>query len=108
MSEGEKTIITFLYFIELCLGVIPETNGKRRIKFIVIDDPISSLSLNYIYEISSLIRCRLIEKENDIKLVILTHNLFFLQEFLIYTKTKEREFKRDHSLNKIVKNNIEL
>lgn len=104
LSEGEKTIITFLYFIELCLGVIPETNGKKQIKFIVIDDPISSLSLNYIYEISSLIRCRLIEKENDIKLVILTHNLFFLQEFLIYTKTKEREFKKDHSLNKIVKN----
>lgn len=104
LSEGEKTIITFLYFIELCLGVTSKENREQKTKFIVIDDPISSLSLTYIYEISSLIRCKLIEGNKRIKLVILTHNLFFLQELLIYTKTKESDFKKEYSLNKIVKN----
>ena len=104
LSEGEKTIITFLYFIELCLGSNTQNNSNSQTKFIVIDDPISSLSISYIYEISSLIRCKLIEKQNNFKFVILTHNLFFLQELLIHTKTKEKDFKKHYSLYKITKN----
>lgn len=48
LSEGEKMIISFLYFIELCKGKKNATEiGKKKI--IVIDDPISSLSHIYIF-----------------------------------------------------------
>src|SRR5699024_232121 len=47
LSEGEKMIISFLYFIELCRGKKDATEtGKKKI--VVIDDPISSLSHIYI------------------------------------------------------------
>ncbi|HAS1313544.1 TPA: AAA family ATPase, partial [Enterobacter bugandensis] len=62
LSEGEKTIISFLYFIEQCKG-LKNKNDIIKDKFIVIDDPISSLSHNYIYEISSMIFNDLILKE---------------------------------------------
>lgn len=42
LSEGERTIISILYFLEACQGVLnKELSPKKRI--IVIDDPISSL-----------------------------------------------------------------
>lgn len=83
LSEGEKTIISFLYFIESCVSSLtPETVNPEN-KLIVIDDPISSLSHNYIYEVAALIRRKII-KENAAKhIVILTHNMFFFQEMLL-------------------------
>lgn len=83
LSEGEKTIISFLYFIESCTGSLtPETVNPQN-KLIVIDDPISSLSHNYIYEVAALIKRKII-KENAAKhIVILTHNIFFFQEVLL-------------------------
>lgn len=48
LSEGERTIISILYFLEACQGVLnKELSPKKRI--IVIDDPISSLSNLYIF-----------------------------------------------------------
>ena len=50
LSEGERTIISILYFLEACQGVLnKELSPKKRI--IVIDDPISSLSNLYIFNI---------------------------------------------------------
>ncbi|MBT0784843.1 AAA family ATPase, partial [Campylobacter upsaliensis] len=48
LSEGEKTLISFLYFLQLCQGK-KEKNEINTDKIIVIDDPISSLSFNYVY-----------------------------------------------------------
>ena len=83
LSEGEKTLITFLYFLELCKGGV----DKRRVnalvnKIIVIDDPISSLSQNYVYEISYLIANTFTQGKNIIpeQLLIFTHNLYFFYE----------------------------
>ncbi|AST67247.1 hypothetical protein BFG07_00105 [Kosakonia cowanii] len=66
LSEGEKTLITFLYFLELCDGRLDSDNEDNKEKLIVIDDPISSLSHDYIYEISSLIHHRIIKKQERI------------------------------------------
>ncbi|RPD98885.1 hypothetical protein BBB56_14305, partial [Candidatus Pantoea deserta] len=46
LSEGEKTLIAFLYFIETCQGRRSREEYDAREKLIVIDDPISSLSQN--------------------------------------------------------------
>lgn len=82
LSEGEKTLISFLYFLEVCNGELDATGGQlKRDRIIVIDDPISSLSHNYVYDIASLIRRQVLIPRNRFKQVlILTHNLFFFHE----------------------------
>ncbi|EOJ2106681.1 AAA family ATPase, partial [Campylobacter jejuni] len=55
LSEGEKTLISFLYFLQLCQGK-KEKDEAILDKIIVIDDPISSLSFNYVYNIAQLIK----------------------------------------------------
>ena len=84
LSEGEKTLISFLYFLEVCNGELDATSGKlKRDRIIVIDDPISSLSHNYVYDIASLIRRQvLIPKDRFKQVIILTHNLFFFHEMV--------------------------
>ncbi|NOI16636.1 AAA family ATPase [Vibrio coralliilyticus] len=62
LSEGEKTLITFLYFIEKCNGSMSKDSDiADKEKLIVIDDPISSLSQNYIYDIASLTHTKIIK-----------------------------------------------
>lgn len=103
LSEGEKTIITFLYFLECCEGQLEE--GEVKDKLIVIDDPISSLSHDYIYEISSLIHYRIIEgMAPEAKVLVLTHNLFFFQELLKLAPPKIKTFDKQYNLLRVVKN----
>ncbi|MEZ2601292.1 AAA family ATPase [Kluyvera intermedia] len=103
LSEGEKTLITFLYFLELCDGRLDNDNESNKEKLIVIDDPISSLSHDYIYEISSLIHHRIIRKIEDNKLVILTHNLFFFQELIKVAPSKKDSFEKKYQLYRVIK-----
>ncbi|MQT71993.1 AAA family ATPase, partial [Pseudomonas sp. FSL R10-0071] len=47
LSEGEKTLISFLYFLEVCNGELDAESTKQKSdRIVVIDDPISSLSHN--------------------------------------------------------------
>ena len=110
LSEGEKTLITFLYFLECSKGA---TNDKSAVvlnrRIIVIDDPISSLSHNYIYDIASLIQHEVIQRDFG-QVFVLTHNLFFFHELLKLKKSKEqyklyRVTKSKYSQVKDLKNN---
>lgn len=84
LSEGEKTLISFLYFLEVCNGELSATAGRLiNERVIVIDDPISSLSHNYVYDIASLIKRQVLSPRTRFKQVILlTHNLFFFHELV--------------------------
>ncbi|MFC5524351.1 AAA family ATPase [Rhodanobacter ginsengisoli] len=88
LSEGEKTLISFLYFIELIKGSHEEAGNVEVSKtIVVIDDPISSLSQNYIYDVATIIQHQLIKPLAGLpkvrQVIVLTHNLFFFHE-LIY------------------------
>lgn len=87
LSEGEKTLISFLYFIELLKGSNEKGAAVDISKTVlIIDDPISSLSHNFVYDIASIICHDLIKPPGGQKVrqvVVLTHNLFFLHE-LVY------------------------
>lgn len=105
LSEGEKTMVSFLYFIESCSGsLIPETIHPEN-KLIVIDDPISSLSHNYIYEVAALIKRKIIKSGAARHVVILTHNMFFFQEVLLNSGRLQdnREAPVNWSLLRIIK-----
>ncbi|MBZ7949320.1 AAA family ATPase [Campylobacter molothri] len=93
LSEGEKTLISFLYFLELCQGK-KDKNETNSDKIIVIDDPISSLSFNYVYDVAQLIKYTFFGRENLYKQIfIFTHNLYFYHEFFKLDKNIKNEIK---------------
>lgn len=117
LSEGEKMIISFLYFIELCRGKKESTEtGKKKI--IVIDDPISSLSHIYVFNIGRLIKNEFFGKKETKKdkesgseivkwnykyeqLFVLTHSLYFFYEI---TETHPENRKESQQLIRLIKN----
>ena len=90
-SEGEKTIISFLYFLELCQGKI-NPNEMSGPKVIVIDDPISSLSHIYIFNVAQFIKNRFFKdsQSNYQRIFILTHSLYFFHELIKWDSKKEK------------------
>ncbi|WP_407905221.1 AAA family ATPase [Escherichia coli] len=105
LSEGEKTMVAFLYFIESCSGSLTPESIHPQNKLIVIDDPISSLSHNYIYEVAALIKRKIIKAAAARHVVILTHNMFFFQEILLNSGRLQdnREAPVNWSLLRIIK-----
>ncbi len=87
LSEGEKTLISFLYYIVLLGGSeTAEVDFPLERTIAVIDDPISSLSHNYVFDIASILQYEVIKppqgKPRVRQVIVLTHNLFFLHEML--------------------------
>lgn len=87
LSEGEKTLISFLYYIVLLGGSeTAEVDFPLEKTIAVIDDPISSLSHNYVFDIASILQHEVIKppqgKPRARQVIVLTHNLFFLHELL--------------------------
>lgn len=91
LSEGEKTLISFLYFLQYCQGKGKQDDVSFK-KIIVIDDPISSLSFNYVFDIAQLIKAKFFRKNDNNKyeqIFILTHHLYFFKELSIYEDEKD-------------------
>lgn len=84
LSEGEKTVIAFFYFIELVNGSLDkEQHVAQNKKIVVIDDPISSLSNTFVYDIAWLIVNEIIAGDNQAcQVFVLTHSLFFHHELI--------------------------
>ena len=92
LSEGEKNLVTFLYFIESLEGSHKsDGNSNKPNRIIVIDDPVSSLSHNHVYDIASLITINVIERKTFPQIIILTHSLFFYHE--LFKAVREKEWK---------------
>ncbi len=112
LSEGEKTLITYLYFLELCSGSVDSQSSiPKTKKIVVIDDPISSLSHNYIYEIGALTHRKLIKGYSYAQVILLTHSLYFLHEMIKYLpKGKDQngdsKFDKKCNLFRVTKNSV--
>ena len=109
LSEGEKMIISLLYFIELCKGKSAKESIDKK-KIVVIDDPISSLSHIYVYNVGRLIIHEFTDANPTNKNVckyeqvfLLTHSLYFFYEMAI-TKRKGKEEDYNQKLFRIQKN----
>jgi wobble nucleotide-excising tRNase len=100
LSEGEKTVISFLYFIELCKGKRSPTQiGDKKI--VVIDDPISSLSHLYIFNIGELIKAEFSNSNIFDHVIVMTHSLYFFYELTENNPDKRHEKQK---LFRIIKN----
>lgn len=112
LSEGEKMIISFLYFIEECRGK-ENSKATEKKKIIVIDDPISSLSHIYVFNVGSLIKTEFFGSSKAYEQIfVLTHNLYFFYELAkapyrdikrLKDEEQEKEHKKEFNLFRIIK-----
>ncbi|MFC3746972.1 AAA family ATPase [Paenibacillus sp. GCM10012306] len=100
LSEGEKTFVTFLYFMHLLNG----SNNRERItenKVVIIDDPISSLDSNVLFIVSNLILKLINEVRSNLnnvtQLFILTHNIYFHKEITFNKKRSKGRRMQDET-----------
>lgn len=92
LSDGEKTAIAFCYFIATIHKKVTANSDYKRI-FLVFDDPVTSMSYDYIFVISQILKNLSISDKGDIsvnpskvgkngysrpELLILTHSSYFL------------------------------
>ena len=113
LSEGERTIISILYFVETCQG-IQDRNKALKKRIIVIDDPVSSLSNMYVFSVGRLLKnifypefVKDNTKDTDLtikpkfeQVFILTHSLYFFYEM---TEMSESKRHASQSLFRIFK-----
>lgn len=109
LSEGEETLITFLYYIHLLEGST-EIGQDAGELIAVIDDPISSLDnsvLSYVgREIKELIYRVGDESDNIKQIIVLTHNINFyksLNRLPVKDEQKKNPKKRFYALEKDIK-----
>ncbi|WP_156009163.1 AAA family ATPase [Streptococcus ruminantium] len=105
LSEGEKSLIAFAYYIARLESLSVEEKSKT---ILFIDDPISSLDENNIFYIYNLI-FRLLEKKEFLQYFLSTHNLDFLKytnrfsaqkDYYLIEKIKETESSPSRSFIK--------
>ncbi|MCK9632593.1 MAG: AAA family ATPase [Methanoregula sp.] len=73
LSEGEKTAVSFIYFLK----TLRDKDFDFENSTIIIDDPISSLDSNSLYNAFSFLKNR---TECAQQLIVLTHNYSFFKE----------------------------
>lgn len=78
LSDGEKSIVAFCYYLANTHSKISDKADYDRLVF-VIDDPISSMDFNYVYETANVIKNldKIIDGKKP-KFIILTHNAEFM------------------------------
>ncbi|WP_167647443.1 AAA family ATPase [Mameliella alba] len=91
LSDGEKTAIAFCYFIA-CLHRKVVANSDYRKLFLVFDDPVTSMSYDFVFSISQTLKNLSISDQGDIStnpgkidgqkcvrpdLLVLTHSSYF-------------------------------
>ncbi|MFA0468179.1 AAA family ATPase, partial [Vibrio breoganii] len=100
LSEGEKMIISFLYFRELFRGKQSATEGQVK-KIAIIDDPVSSLSHIFVYNIGQLLKNDFFNSTSVEQVFVLTHSLYFFYEL---TDANHKRRKETQNLFRLSKN----
>jgi wobble nucleotide-excising tRNase len=105
LSEGEKTAIAFAYFLVKLDGLKSEDKLKETLIFI--DDPISSLDSNHIFQVYSLINSHLFGKKTNAEGVLC--NIHYFNQLFISTHNFEFfSFLTDSHLTKETRNETDL
>lgn len=91
LSDGEKSILAFCFFLANIHGIVEKESDYKKL-FLIIDDPVSSMDFNYVYNVAQAIRN--LKKEPGIspaRYLILTHNMEFMS-ILVRNKIVSKKF----------------
>ena len=77
VSRGEENIFMWCFFLAVAQLAIDEQEAYKWVKYIYIDDPISSLDDNNVIAVASHLAQLLSKDQNKIKAVISTHHTLF-------------------------------
>lgn len=108
LSEGEATIITFLYFMQIVEGHLRGEKSDGP-KVVIIDDPISSLDYTAIDLVSTLTNDLIEKAKNDeggiAQVFVLTHNSSY-HKFVSINQPKKYtsywKLEKRHGVSKVV------
>ena len=90
LSDGEKAVLAFCYFIAM-IHLKVQSNGDYKKLFLIFDDPVTSMSYDFVFDIVQALKNLGISKEGEIsiklkqannnfirpRLLVLTHNSYF-------------------------------
>ena len=78
MSDGEKSILAFCFYLANIHGIVSKDADYDRL-LLIIDDPVSSMDFNYVYNVAQVIRnIKKNEKITKVRFIVLTHNMEFM------------------------------
>jgi len=92
LSEGEKSIVSFCYYLAETHRIVSNEDDYGKL-FFIIDDPISSLDFHYVYAISQIIRNlpHFFHLGERVRFLVLTHNIEFMS-ILMSNKILTKEY----------------
>lgn len=92
VSRGEENIFVWCFFLAVAQLAVDEQEAYRWVKYIYIDDPISSLDDNNAIAVASHLAQLLSDKNNKIKVVLSSHHtLFFNVMWNELTQTRKAQ-----------------
>lgn len=92
VSRGEENIFVWCFFLAIIELVIDQEEAYSWVKYIYIDDPISSLDDNNVIAVASHL-AQLLKEQEDLKIVISSHHaLFFNVMYNELKKSKGKDF----------------
>lgn len=91
LSEGEKTVIAFAYF----LATLKSKDFDFSKSIIVIDDPVSSLDQQYLFNLLNLLMNKFASHKTFSQLFILTHNFYFFKKIRAILFNKNKDYNND-------------
>lgn len=103
LSEGEKTVIAFAYF----LATLKTHNFDMKNAIIVIDDPVSSLDQQYLFNLINLLTRIFNSPKKFGQLFILTHNFYFYKKVRAALMSSSKDILELFQINKRLTSCIE-
>jgi len=91
ISRGEENIFIWCFFLAVAQLAIDKNESYSWVKYIYIDDPISSLDDNNAIAVASHL-AQLLKKQDDIKTIISTHHTLFFNVISNELKKAEKYF----------------
>ncbi len=106
LSDGEKTTLTFAYFLTRLKSFYKKEDLKNLV--VVIDDPISSLDEQRIYNTSNIVAKinqelvgEALEKDEKAQVFVLTHNHTFMARLINMVGKNARYFQLERHQNQL-------
>lgn len=91
ISRGEENIFIWCFFLTIAQLALDKDEAYTWVKYIYIDDPISSLDDNNAIAVASHL-AQMLKKQSDIKTVISTHHTLFFNVMYNELKNAEKYF----------------